>query len=444
MKINVKAPIIAISTIFATLALSSSSLCFGSRLMPYHMQIVGKYFEKAEDYKDLSMVSKKYGDLTGMYHKNFVNVSKSLKDRYLPNIQTYVAYAGANSRKLMDFRGNIKSLVYLENSFGSEEFIEILCNTGVIRSKCGEKIIFDRENWLCREMKAESGKGFILSLVGIGKENSEKTIEFHFDLIKISVMPDRRYDIFIGSRKYNSMLNDISHVLDVLGVNSKDLNVGGITAINIPQSVTKISSSSFYGCYALREINIPNTVKSIGESAFQSCIDLKKVKLPDTLKKISDKSFQGCTELREIEIPASVEEIGESAFDFCVMLNKVNIPNSVKKLGKGCFLNCTSLIEVYIPGSVKKINRAAFACCNLLKKVVISEGTEYIGLDSFANCPILEEVSIPTSVKEIDAYAFSDCPRLTVIKYGGKTYNNINSFMAAFKANKNGENIQNC
>lgn len=439
MKINLKKTKIIVA--FATLALSSSPLCFGSKLTPYHMQIVGKYFESAKDYKNLFMVSKKYEKMGEMYRKNFINVSQEQKDKYFPYIETYVAYPGVKARKLKGFSKNIKHMIYLENSFNYAKFVEILRSTGIINLSYDGEITFDSENWECKELGTESKKGFILFFKGIGEKNKEETLEFHFDPIKFAVMKDGSYDIDIGIREYNLIVDDASNILNVLGVEPKILKVSGITAVNIPQSVTEIKDSSFYSYYGLQEIILPNTIKTIGESAFHSCMNLKKIKLPDTLKKISNGAFQSCTHLKEIEIPNSVEEIGESAFDFCIEINKIEIPNSVKKLGKGCFLNCASLIEISVPGSIKNISKAAFACCGLLKKVVISEGVESIGPDAFANCPLLSHVSIPLSVKEIDVNAFSDCGSLNEIKYGGNVYHSLNSFMTAFKAKRN---VQDC
>ena len=100
MKINSKRlTTVAVST-FATLALSSFSFCLGSRLSPYHMQIVGKYFDDVETYEKLSMTNKKFGNLTKRYYKNFVNISQVSKDKYFPNIQTYIAYPGAGPVRL--------------------------------------------------------------------------------------------------------------------------------------------------------------------------------------------------------------------------------------------------------------------------------------------------------------------------------------------------------
>lgn len=414
MKINSKRLVIMA---FSTLALSSSSLCFGSKFTPYNMQRVGDDFESVGN------------------RRNSANIDQKLKMKYSPNCEIYIAFSG-QTRKVMNFRKNINHLIYLENSFDYVQFLKILCRTGVINlgSYNGE-ITFNSDNWLCTEAQTESGKGFILLLTGICKENKGKKIEFHFDPVEFAVMPDGAYDIDAGVRKYNSLIYDTSVILDALGVSLKEeLKVNSIDRIDVPKNVVKIGEKSFYGHYGLSEINMPNTVRFIGENAFCSCINLKKLKLPNNLKKIGDGAFQNCRYLQEVEIPRGIEEIGECAFEFCTELTKINIPDTVKVLGQGCFISCNSLSEITVPGSVKEINRATFACCQSLEKAVISEGVEYIGQDVFASCSNLEKVSIPSSIKVIDDRAFSDCEKLNEIEYNGKTYHDVKSFMDEFEA----------
>lgn len=444
MKIELKKLTVTAVSAFATLALSSSSLSFGSKLTPYYMQIVGKYFYDINTYKKLSMVNKKYKDLTQFYYKNFVNIPQRLKDKYFPYLETYVAYPGEDNFKLSRFSGDIKHLIYLENSFSYENFVEVLCKTGVISLRSDNSVVFNDKNWSCEELCTESGEGFIIFLRGIGKKNKGRTIQFHFDPVKLSANSNVSYDIYSGVKKYNFMVDHITNILNAFGIKSSNIRVSDIVKINIPPSVKVIEDASFYGHYTLKEVNIPNGVVAIGESAFQNCINLKKVMFTDALKKIGDKAFESCIKLEEIEIPYSVEEIGDYAFNFCVTLNKIKIPDSVKNIGRECFFNCESLTEITIPGSVKYIEKGVFACCRSLKNVTILEGTEYIGEYSFVSCINLSQVSIPASVKEIYPNAFMDCPNLTEIKYNGKTYNNLNSFMTEFKNKRNVKSIKDC
>ena len=70
-----------------------------------------------------------------------------------------------------------------------------------------------------------------------------------------------------------------------------------MTSITIPNSVTSIGSSAFYGCSGLTSITIPNSVTSIGNSAFYGCSSLTSVTIPNSVKKIYYSAFSKCSNL---------------------------------------------------------------------------------------------------------------------------------------------------
>ena len=154
----------------------------------------------------------------------------------------------------------------------------------------------------------------------------------------------------------------------------------GLTSISIPNSVTSIGYSAFSSCSGLTSVkvesgntvydsryncnaiihtktnelivgckntSIPNTVTSIGTSAFYGCSGLASVAIPNSVTSIGDSAFGSCSGLASVTIPNSVTSIGIYVFAGCSGLTSVTIPNSVTSIGERAFYNCSGLTEVY-------------------------------------------------------------------------------------------------
>jgi len=113
-----------------------------------------------------------------------------------------------------------------------------------------------------------------------------------------------------------------------------------IQELVIPNSVTSIGNSAFYGCSGLTSITIPNSVTSIGEGAFSGCSGLTSITIPNSVTSIGEGAFSGCSGLTSITIPNSVTSIGYRAFMSCSGLTSITIPNSVTSIGEGAFYGC--------------------------------------------------------------------------------------------------------
>jgi len=134
----------------------------------------------------------------------------------------------------------------------------------------------------------------------------------------------------------------------------------GITAVNIPDTITSIGGYAFAVCVSLDGVTIPASVTTIGRYAFSNCISLTSVTIPSSVKSIGDYAFSGCTSLTSVTIPASVTEIGNYAFSNCISLTSITIPTSVQSIGDYAFSGCTSLTNITIPASVTAIGYSAF------------------------------------------------------------------------------------
>ena len=104
----------------------------------------------------------------------------------------------------------------------------------------------------------------------------------------------------------------------------------GITSVTIPNSVTSIGKSAFFG-NNLTSITIPDSVTSIGNGAFENN-QLTSVTIPDSVTSIGSYAFRE-NKLTSVTIPTSVTSIGSCAFQKESFSNP-NLTKIINKTGK--------------------------------------------------------------------------------------------------------------
>ena len=254
------------------------------------------------------------------------------------------------------------------------------------------------------------------------------------------------------------------------GVTIESCTISGVSKhLYIPASiagypVTSIHDAAFYGATNLTAVTIPDSVTRIGLAAFADCPLLNTVVLGTSLSGIGNWAFYNCPSLTKIygrgiapahgssvfggtpatiyyrpgcsgwgdfyadcptvllpfdytaerynvtinaylgtdshvDIPQSIEgepvtAIGDSAFEDCAFLESVAIPNSVQAIGKAAFCNCPLLSDLILPDALRDIGAWAFAGCGSLSALILPYPVDFIGDYAFAFCPSLAEIYV--------------------------------------------------
>ena len=209
------------------------------------------------------------------------------------------------------------------------------------------------------------------------------------------------------------------------------------TTISVKEGTVMITASAFYNCVGLSAVNIPNSITSIGTNAFSGCSNLFTVYINSNA--LTSKTYYSNSpgfknifgaQVKEYILGGDISQIGQCAFYECEYLSSVTIPNSVTSIGVSAFKNCTRLT---------KANFASIEClCNIqfngtwgyyanplyyakhlyingmeITNVVIPEDVTSIGAFAFYNGSQISSVTIPESVTSIGREAF----------YGTQWYN---------------------
>jgi hypothetical protein len=254
--------------------------------------------------------------------------------------------------------------------------------------------------------------------------------------------------VLAGNPVYDSR-NNCNAIIET---NSNTLIVGCKNSV-IPNSVTSIGDSAFYGCSSLTSMEIPNSVTSIGNEAFYGCSSLASVEIPNSVTSIGNYAFRSCYNLTTVEIPASVTSIGHEAFYGCQNLTSITVfATTPPSVGNNVFNNSNNC-PIYVPagsvdtyksaqgwnkyadrisplstqnnviyytssdGKIVTPNKTDVFGANIVSNEYVNgkgvmtfdSDVTSIGDDAFYGCTSLTSIEIPNSVTSIGIAAFSNC-----------------------------------
>ena len=159
-------------------------------------------------------------------------------------------------------------------------------------------------------------------------------------------------------------------------------------------------------------MTLPNSVTTIGESAFYGCSGFTSLKLSDALTEIPTRAFLLCNFKGTLTLPSRLKIIGEGAFSNCTGFTGVlTLPNSVTTIGESAFAFCSGFTVLKLSEALTIIDRYAFQCCNNLtigsenpSQVTLPESLEKIVYEAFVCCDQIKTInfqSLPEGISEI-------------------------------------------
>lgn len=189
----------ALAFIFLFIVAVPTVFCEKGKIDPFHMQIVGKYFENLKDYQKLEMVNKKFKDIVSYYRENNIPLTEE-NYKFFENLETYIAHPG-ESKAINKLGGKISHLVYLENSFNSSRFYEIMMANGI--NPRAVKIIKPEakfslsSNWEMKIIPFSENQGCKILFLRDNKDKIE-TITFYLDVFMMSCYRPGEFNLDMG------------------------------------------------------------------------------------------------------------------------------------------------------------------------------------------------------------------------------------------------------
>jgi len=262
-----------------------------------------------------------------------------------------------------------------------------------------------------------------------------------------SATADSDFEMDDDEGKLTNYVGTVSDVVIPRGVKIVGENaflMKEITSVVIPEGVTELEDSAFWGCKKLNSVQLPSTLEKIGPDAFRGCESLTSIVIPEGVREIESDAFSFCTSLKNIYLPDSLWNIGLDAFStFCddmvlhvpqyseaetyaqdndLKYDRKKPPKTTAKK-KTTKKSTTETVET-VPDSAPQEPVEPFQLTSKGKtldkymgkdtNVVVPEGITTIAGFAFDSTSV-KTVVLPNTVKKIGNYAFSDCSKLTQI-----------------------------
>lgn len=237
-----------------------------------------------------------------------------------------------------------------------------------------------------------------------------------------------------------------------------------ITHLEIPSTVSSVSSMAFAFCSSITSITFPSTLESLGVGAFQNCTNLVSVEMERTssptvtigdgafwecsslvnvsdllvnAKTVEQWAFFDCAGITSVSFSEGCETIAYQAFDGCTSISSVSLPDFIIDIFQNSFPTCPGWVAdtttmggvTLYNGYVYKVDDSISECdlssvkgilsdwtvSDNIASIILPEGLRKIPNSSFSSRALLSSIVIPSTVKEIGRNCFQRCPALTSV-----------------------------
>lgn len=240
---------------------------------------------------------------------------------------------------------------------------------------------------------------------------------------------------FKGTKYYKTLFDDNGLLISGNVLLDGEFAEG---VVEIPDTVTEISSGAFSGNSKMTSLVIPDSVTTVGENAFSNCRGLNSLTVPCSLDIYNENSFSGCTTLTSLTmtkgtgtmvnfsnskytytpwyrskssfntliLEEGIESIGAYAFRDLTALSSISINNGLKRVSAYSFYGDSSIISIILPDTLESVGVFAFYNCSGLKELTFPCSANLSNnLNTFANCTNIDKITMTKGSGEMPSYS---------------------------------------
>ena len=111
--------------------------------------------------------------------------------------------------------------------------------------------------------------------------------------------------------------------LNLLNFEKKNIPYNNVAKMELSNKITSITDLFF--CRNLESINIPNSVTRISSNAFNFLSNLTSISIPSSIKSIEKKTFSSCQNLSSVTLTDSITSIDKTAFENDLYIHELKI-----------------------------------------------------------------------------------------------------------------------